>query len=48
MPDKKRPSPPPRPPREGDDVRKGGGWQRPVQPPSQVTRPDGLPPKKSS
>jgi len=47
MPDKQRPTPPPRLPRDGDGFRKGGGgWQKPVQPPTQDSRPDGLPPKK--
>jgi hypothetical protein len=47
----KRPTPPqrPRPPREGDGIRKGGGgWQKPVKPPQQENRPGGLPPKKPS
>lgn len=37
----------PRPPREGEDGRKSGGWQKPVQPPRDNQRPGGIPPKKS-
>jgi len=41
-----RPSTPqPKPNRDG--LRKGGGWQKPVKPPTQQGRPGGLPPKKS-
>lgn len=43
----KSPKPHPRPPKENTDVRKGGGgWQKPVKPPSQDNRPSGPPPKK--
>ena len=43
------PVPPARPAPGGDDGRKGGGgWQKPVAPPSQDSRPSGLPEKKSS
>ena len=48
MADKRRPTPPPRSPKQGDTFRKGGGWQKPVKPPSQDSRPTGPPPKKSS
>ena len=52
MTNEKRPaSPPPsqRPaPRLGEGQRKGGGWQKPVKPPQQQTRPGGLPPKKGA
>lgn len=46
----KRPTPRPSQParRPGDEGRKGGGWQKPVKPPTQQGRPGGLPPKKSS
>ena len=49
MADERRRTSPPRPrsPGREDDVRKGGGgWQKPVKPPSQDSRPGGLPPKK--
>jgi hypothetical protein len=48
----KRPAPKPPTPRPttGDrqGIRKGGGWQKPVKPPTQQGRPGGLPPKKGS
>lgn len=49
MADKRRPTPPRRPSKESDVRKGGGGWQKPVKPPSQDSRPPGgLPPKKPS
>jgi hypothetical protein len=42
----KRPNPTPRPPKEGGIRKGGGGWQKPVKPPTQDNRPSGPPPKK--
>jgi hypothetical protein len=46
MTNKDRPTPTTRLPAE-TDIRKGG-WQKPVKPPTQESRPGGLPPKKPS
>lgn len=47
------PEPPPAPetrpaPDGGEEGRKGGGWQKPVRPPTQESLPGGLPPKKDA
>jgi hypothetical protein len=41
-----KPTPRPAPGRKGE--RKGGGWEKPVRPPTQQGRPGGLPPKRGS
>jgi len=43
-----RPTPRPNPGSSRDGFRGGGGWQKPVKPPTQQGRPGGLPPKKGS
>lgn len=46
-----RPDPekPPRPAKGEDGIRHGGGgWQKPVAPPTNDGRPPGMPPKKKS